>query len=85
MVTPSFKRAMIGVWPSPTSKRNESQEQGSVEMNNNILSHLISLGLFLAGMTLLVGCRLGEVERATASNITASAENSNKGIDPADR
>ncbi len=54
-------------------------------MNNNILSHLISLGLFLAGMTLLVGCRLGEVERATASNITASAENSNKGIDPADR
>lgn len=54
-------------------------------MNNNILSHLIRIGLFLVILTPLVGCSLGEVEQAAASDITTSAENGDTGIDPADR
>jgi hypothetical protein len=54
-------------------------------MNKNVLSHLIGIGLFLTVLMLLVGCQLGEVEKAAASSITTSAVNSNAGIDPADR
>jgi hypothetical protein len=54
-------------------------------VKKKVLSYLIGIGLFLVILVSLVGCALGEVDRAAASNITTSAENSDTGIDPADR
>lgn len=54
-------------------------------MNQKVLSYLIGIGLLLVVLVSMVGCGLGEVERAAASNIPTSAENSDAGIDPADR
>lgn len=54
-------------------------------MNKNVLSHLISIGLFLTVLVLLVGCQLGEVEKAAASGSIPSEGKSARAIDPADR
>lgn len=54
-------------------------------MNQKVISYLIGIGLLLVVLVSLVGCGLAEVDRAAASNITTSAENSDSGIDPADR
>lgn len=54
-------------------------------MNKNVLSHLISISLFLTVLVLLVGCQLGEVEKAAASSSIPPEVKSTMAIDPADR